>query len=119
MPIRSRDRHEGEQIRNLEKEKGISYGKGHNFNELVKTIVYPFVTEQNGDMADIPYFGKGKLDSEVKILIEKWNACIRYAKPEYLTLGKGGETYTLNRDTIGKLLDTCNEVVRKFLVLFP
>lgn len=59
--------------------------QGHNFNPIIKNIL-----STNPVFYDLPILGQGKIDPDVKKLVENWNPSIRYwYKDDNSSLKKG------------------------------
>lgn len=79
--------------------------QGHNFQEIVKQLLNP-----DPSFNDIPYFGDGTIDTDVKSLIEHWTPKVRYYYHGQL------QPYpSLNYDIIKRLITTCYTIYSKHI----
>lgn len=67
----------------------------HAFQHIVKQLL-----KKDPSFKDVPYIGDGEIDDDVRKLIEDWKPGIRYNYD-------AKKMPSLNRDIIGRLINTC------------
>lgn len=74
--------------------------QGHNFQEIVKTLLKP-----NPSFDNVPYIGnKGIIDADIELLIDEWKPGVRYLR------NLSSRMPALNQDVINRLLTTCSTI---------
>lgn len=74
--------------------------QGHKFQDIVMGLLKP-----DPSFNDIPYFGNGEIDNDIKTLIDNWSPGVRY-----FYYGQIGPLPILDKDVISRLIDTCFKI---------
>lgn len=82
--------------------------KSHNFKDIIQNLL-----QKEPTFNDFPILGFGKIDPDVKDLINNWKPDIRYWYREEQMKKKNIPVLTI--DLLKRLIETCNEVYKKMI----
>lgn len=85
---------------------------GHCYQQIAHSLLAnqgPFVNDNS-----TPYYGKGPIDMDVRLLIEKWKPEVRYYHKDHRDVSY---LPTLNLDLIKRLVGTCTEIFKQTICL--
>lgn len=84
--------------------------QGHDY----KSIIDEMLTKEP-IFKDFPIMGSAAVDSDVKILVDKWRPDIRYwYKEEQM---KENNIPALTADLLKRLIETCNDIYKKMIIV--